>query len=214
MAERMLLEFAESGCPIFRATSPLSRGQLKSKGHGKLLIHYAADLETIETIFRINVSANPLSLYGAIAEICEEYESFHETTERPVVMGQSSSSLVLSVIKTKYFWIVMTRPTKIFYCSNMKNELRSCHDETKWVNFVWTQDFWMLLKLDNTSWLKTLQNFLNFMQWLVVNTLFQEKNQYHNRKDGSKETPKLDPCWKLQTVTCTVIMELRSELCG
>ena len=43
MAERMLLELAESGCPIFRATSPLSRGRLKSKGHGKLSIHYSAD---------------------------------------------------------------------------------------------------------------------------------------------------------------------------
>ena len=28
IAEWMLLEFAESGCPIFRATTPLSRGQL------------------------------------------------------------------------------------------------------------------------------------------------------------------------------------------
>ena len=26
-AEKMLVEFAESGCPIFRATTPLSRGQ-------------------------------------------------------------------------------------------------------------------------------------------------------------------------------------------
>ena len=43
IAERMLVEFAESGCPIFRATSPLSRSQLNSKGHGKLSIHYAAD---------------------------------------------------------------------------------------------------------------------------------------------------------------------------
>ena len=34
----MLLEFAESGCPIFCATSPLSRGRLKSKGHGKVSI--------------------------------------------------------------------------------------------------------------------------------------------------------------------------------
>ena len=101
MAEGMLLEFAESGCPIFRVTSPLSRGRLKSKGHGKLSIHYAADLETIETIFRRIVSANQLSLYGAIAEICEEYETLHERTGRPVVMGQSSSSLVLSVIKTE-----------------------------------------------------------------------------------------------------------------
>ena len=57
--------------------------------------------ETIETIFRIIVSANQLSLYGAVAEMCEEYESFHERTVRPVVMGQSSSSLVLSVIKTQ-----------------------------------------------------------------------------------------------------------------
>ena len=39
MAEKMMSEFAESGHPIFRATSPLSRGQLKSKDHGKLSIH-------------------------------------------------------------------------------------------------------------------------------------------------------------------------------
>ena len=38
IAEKMLVEFAESGCPIFRATTPLSRGKLKSKGHGKLSI--------------------------------------------------------------------------------------------------------------------------------------------------------------------------------
>ena len=94
----MLLEFAESGCPIFRATSPLSRGQLKSKGHGKPSIHYAADFESVETSFRIIVSANQLSLHGAVVEICEEYESLHERAVRPVVMGQSSSSLVLSVI--------------------------------------------------------------------------------------------------------------------
>ena len=101
MAERMLLEFAESDCPIFRASTPLSRGQLKSKGHGKLSIHFAADQETIETIYRIIISANQLSLYGAVAEICEEYETLHVRTERPVMMGQSSSSLALSVIKTE-----------------------------------------------------------------------------------------------------------------
>ena len=53
MAKRMMLEFAESGHPFFRATNPLSRCRLKSKGHGKLSIHYCGDLETIETIFRI-----------------------------------------------------------------------------------------------------------------------------------------------------------------
>ena len=69
--EKMLLELAESGCPIFRATTPLSRGQLRSKGHGKLSIQFAAIQETIEKIFRIINSANQLSLYGAVAEMCE-----------------------------------------------------------------------------------------------------------------------------------------------
>ena len=31
LAEKMLIEFAESGCPIFRATTPLSRGQIKKQ---------------------------------------------------------------------------------------------------------------------------------------------------------------------------------------
>ena len=62
---------------------------------------FAAIQETIETIFRIIVSANQLSLYGAVAEICEEYESLHDRSGQPVVGGQSSSSLVLSVIKTE-----------------------------------------------------------------------------------------------------------------
>ena len=61
-------------------------------------LYTAADLEKIETIFSIIVSANQLSLYGAIAEMCEEYESLHERTGRPVVMGQS---IVLSAIKTR-----------------------------------------------------------------------------------------------------------------
>ena len=35
---------------LFRATTPLSRGSLKSKGRGKLSIHFAADQDTIDTI--------------------------------------------------------------------------------------------------------------------------------------------------------------------
>ena len=58
-------------------------------------------LETVETIFRIMVSANQLSLYGAVAEMCEEYETLHDRTGQPVVGRQLSSSLVLSVIKTE-----------------------------------------------------------------------------------------------------------------
>ena len=58
ITEKMMVTLAESGDPVFRATSPLSRGQLKSKGGGKLSIHYCADLETITTAFRTITSVN------------------------------------------------------------------------------------------------------------------------------------------------------------
>ena len=196
MVERMMLELAEIQFSVLQVHCPLSRGRLKSIGHGKLSIHFCADLETIETIFRIIVSVNQLSLHGAVAEICEEYESLHERTGRPVVMGQSSSSLVLSVIKTE---VPLTQRMKIFYCNNIENELKSCHNRINWINFVWMQDFWVLLRMDSISWRKTLEISHNFMQWPVVNTLFQEKTEHHNQKDGFKGTPNIGPVLQVAT---------------
>ena len=51
IAELMMIKFSESGHPVFRATSPVSRGTLKSKGGGKLSIHFCADGDTIEKNF-------------------------------------------------------------------------------------------------------------------------------------------------------------------
>ena len=97
--DEMLLEFAESGCHIFRATTPVSRGNLKSKGHGKLSIHFAADQETIETFFLIIVFANQLSLFGAVANISEENEAHQDRSGQPdVLMGQS---IVLGQVKAE-----------------------------------------------------------------------------------------------------------------
>ena len=101
MAERLLLEFAESDCPIFRAPSPLSRRSTQKQRTRKNCRYAVQPIWKRLRLFRIIVSANQLSLYGAIAEICEEYETLHGRTERPVVVEQSSSSLVLSVIKTE-----------------------------------------------------------------------------------------------------------------
>ena len=38
--EKMMITLAECGHPVFRATSPVSRRVLKSKGGGKLSIHF------------------------------------------------------------------------------------------------------------------------------------------------------------------------------
>ena len=95
----MLLEFAESGHPTFRATTPLSRGILKSKGRGKLSIHFAADQDTIDTIYRIILSDNQLSVYGTVAAVCEEFEGHQDRSGEPeIMMGQS---IVLGEVKAE-----------------------------------------------------------------------------------------------------------------
>ena len=89
VAELMMIKFRESGHPVFRATSRLSRGTLKSKGVGQLSIHFCADGHTIETVFRTILSGNQLSLHGAVSDVCEEYSTCQTRTERPVLAGQS-----------------------------------------------------------------------------------------------------------------------------
>ena len=99
IAEQMLLEFAESGHPTFRATTPLSRGILQSKGRGKLLIHFAADVDTIDTIYRIILSVNQLCIYGAVVALCEEFESDQDGSGEPeILMGHS---IILGEVKSR-----------------------------------------------------------------------------------------------------------------
>ena len=99
VAEEMLLKFAESAHPIFRSTTPLSREKLKSKRKGKVSIHFSADQDTVDTTYRIILSVNQLSVYGAVAAICDEYESHQDSTGQPVILvGQS---IVLGEIKAE-----------------------------------------------------------------------------------------------------------------
>ena len=102
VAELMMIKFGESGHPVFRATSPLSRGTLKSRGGGKLSIHFCADGWTIETVFRTIISVNQFSIYGAVSDLCEEYKACHVRTVRLVMAGQSDPLFVptSSLMKT------------------------------------------------------------------------------------------------------------------
>ena len=135
----MLVEFAESECPIFCATTPLSRGQLKSKGHGQLSIHFTADYPTIETVFRTIVSANQLILYGAVANMCEEHESQHDRSGRPdKVMGQS---IVLSEIKTEIPLVNDDPAYQSFLLHQYEERIGKLSQQDKVSKFVWMQDF-------------------------------------------------------------------------
>ena len=85
VAELIVIKFRESGHPVFRATCPLSRGTLKQAKE----IHFCADGDTIEAVFRTIISVNQLSIYGAVSDVCEEYGTCQTSTGRPVLAGQS-----------------------------------------------------------------------------------------------------------------------------
>ena len=89
-SQSMMIRFGESGHPVFRATSPLSRGTLKSRGGGTFSIHFCADGGTIEPVFRTIISVKQLSIYGAVSDLCDEYRACQARAWRPVLAGQSN----------------------------------------------------------------------------------------------------------------------------
>ena len=129
VAEEMLLLFAESGHPIFRSTTPLSRGQLKSKGKGKVSIHFTADQDTIDTIYRIILSVNQLSVYGAVAAISKEFEDHQDRTGQPVILvGQS---IVLGEVNAEVPCARRrSHETTKSFGSNTFNKLNRFHQKT------------------------------------------------------------------------------------
>ena len=108
--------------PVFGATSPFSRGVLKSKGGGKLSIHFCADGHTIETVFRTIISVNQLSIYGEVSDLCGEYSSCRTRTGRLVVAEQSDPLFASADL------LIMTLHKKIF-CRSTRNEWKGFHHQ-------------------------------------------------------------------------------------
>ena len=68
VAELMMIKFRESGHPVFRATSPSSRGTLKTK-EVENCQYTCADGDTIEIDFRTIISVNQISIYGTVSDV-------------------------------------------------------------------------------------------------------------------------------------------------
>ena len=117
IAEVMVLNFAESGHPVFRATSASGRGELKGKGSGKMSIHFNGSEETVDLILRTVISLNQFSIYGAVedlrteldpdsrnrtkGEICESFVIPTEITNA-YATSQSSTSLAQRGLLQEY----------------------------------------------------------------------------------------------------------------
>ena len=93
-AEGMMLNFADRGHPIFRATSALERGDLKSKGKGRKSVYFNGSDETIDLILRTIVSVIELSVYGAGADLCTGLARNSRGTGKPAA-NENLGSMVI-----------------------------------------------------------------------------------------------------------------------
>ena len=137
----------------------------ESKGHGKLSIHFTVDYPTIETIFRIIISANQLSLYGAVANMCEEFETHQDRSGEPdVLMGQS---IVLSEIKAEV---------------PLQNENPS-HHQILWQQYE--ERIWSVSQDNSQSWVGISNGTNKYVSIQITTTQkflqIYLKNKRHNR---------------------------------
>ena len=93
-AEKMLLNFAGSGHPIFRCTSALEREKLRSKERGKTSIHFTACDENVRLLLKMVMSVNQLSLYGAVADMIQELPEDQIAPGRPVASDQMEQEIL------------------------------------------------------------------------------------------------------------------------
>ena len=164
----MLLEFAESGQPIFRATTPLSRWILKSKGHGQLSIHFTADYSTIETVFRIIISANQLSIYGAVANLCDEFETRQDGSGEPELL--MSQSIVLGEIKAETPLQNENDPNYQILWQQYMERIESLSLESKVSRFYMEAGFMRVVEVGQYFMTKNNGWFFSGLSWIYSST--------------------------------------------
>ena len=99
IADQMLLEFAESGHPIFRATTPLSSGILKSKGRGQYLytsLQIKTQLIQFIALFFLSISSVSTEQWQPYARDLRGHQD--RSGEPEILIGQS---IVLGEVKAE-----------------------------------------------------------------------------------------------------------------
>ena len=188
VAENMLVNFAESGHPIFQSTSPLGRRELKSKGGGKKTIHYNGSEKTVELILRTVVSFNQLSVCGAVADLCNELDPDYAESvicESLVIPSESADADATSQSSSSS---AQGTCCKIM-SSNSQNflKMRNCR------NFAMMLVSQRRLRKDSSS--SQLRKDLRLCRQHVENTLILETSQHPDREGGFVQIRRSAQSW-------------------
>ena len=173
---------------------------LKSKGGGKLSIHFCADGETVETVLHTIISINQLSIYGAVSDMSEECKTCHVRTGRPVVAGQSDPLFVPSVMKT-HILVTDDPAQEEDFLKRYQERIEKLSQQDRVIKICTDAGFLTTVDVGQYFMTKDTEEFSQFTNSVtVVSTLCQQMKIYLNQKVGFGRTLRLDPF--LEVTTC------------
>ena len=183
-AEVMMLYLHSESChPIFRATSALERGEVRSKGKGNKSIHFNGSDEHIELILRTVISVNQLRIYGAVADLSEFQGNLMQTN-----IWKQWKSL-------QNFQLMILTPTQS--CRETCCKIMNVNSATSWRSDIiqtvlrcWFEDCFKRTILHHTWWRRSRRN--ECMSKVHV--------QNPEREGGFSETRKSARSWMWRSV--------------
>ena len=139
-------------------------------------------------------------MYGAVSDLCEEYEACHVRTVRNVLAGQSDPLFVpTSVMKTStpstddpaQEDLLQKYQERVDKLSQQNRVIKICTDAV----FLTKVDVGQYFMTKDTEQFSQSTR----CQWLVVSTLCQEMKNHLTRKVGFEGTPKIGPVLEVTT---------------
>ena len=213
IAELMMIKFGESGHPVFRATSPLSRGTLKNKGGGKLSKHFRADGDTIETVFRTIISVNQLSIYGAVSDLCDEYIICQARTGGPVLAEQSDPLFEPASLLMKTPTPSTEDPAQEDLLQKYQERVERHSQQNRVIKICTAAGFLTTVEVGQYFMTKDTEEFSQFTEPVACREYTLPRDEKSSDPKGwIRGNTKLDPCWKSQPATCKVNMEWKLQL--
>ena len=122
---------------------------------------------------------------------------------------------MLSAIKTEVSLDCDDPTNQNFVLQQYEERIERLSQQDKVSKFCMDARFLSVVEIGQYFMTTATADFHNFMQWPVVNTLFQGKKVHHNQEDGSRETQKIGPVLEVTTSclhgTCSRDINLVSE---
>ena len=214
VADFMMIKFGESGHPVFRATSPLSRGTLKSKEGGQLSIHFCADGDTIETVLRTIISVNQLSIYGAVSDLCEEYSSCRTWTGRHVLAEQSDPLFEPASLLTKTPTPSTEDPAEEDLLQKYQERVERLSKQNRVIKNCIDAGFLIAVEVGQYFMTKNTEEFSQSAEPVACpKYTLPRDDKSTDPKGWIQGNTKIGPVLEVTTSYCKVNMELKSESC-